>query len=129
MTRWRFQPIERYNILWCSFRAKCEMRAKSQQRSEHQLIRGFTGWEAGSHCRGPEKITQSPKNKTTLRSSALKTWQKTGHASSVCPPPPFFFLLHCPQSGTPWTKDHLITMDTGTEFLVPIFCLFVIILK
>lgn len=31
MTWWRFRPREHYNILCCSFHAKCEMRVKSQQ--------------------------------------------------------------------------------------------------
>lgn len=45
MTRWRFRPQDRDNILWCSFRAKCEMRVKSQQCFECELIRGFTELE------------------------------------------------------------------------------------
>lgn len=63
MTRWRFRPQERHNILCCPFRAKCEMRVKSQQCFDCKLIRGFTGWEACSQQRPREDYTKPKKQK------------------------------------------------------------------
>lgn len=87
MTRWRFRPQEPHNILCCSFRAKCEMRVKSQQCFDCKLIRGFTGWEAREDYTKPKKQKHA--------------WPLKIHCRELATPPlllplvpPSFFLLH-----------------------------------